>query len=257
MDAPSSLIITGDDFGRSHAINEAIEAHHQAGFLTQASLMIHEPFAEEAVRIARRNPGLCVGLHLTLCAAARSGASPLTDATGNFEPRPGRAGWRYFWDRRLETALQAEIREQFERFAATRLPAVYWDGHTHLHLHPTIFRLTLPLAWAAGFRAVRLVQTDGCGSLGWIFHHLSRSAGKTGLHHSDRLLGLAETGKMDGARMSAAISRSGWGPLTEIYYHPGLDGHDLDFPRLLDQLARQKIRLANWRSRLVIEAAAT
>ena len=52
------LLLTGDDFGRSAAINVAIEQWHRAGALTHAGLMVNEPGVEDAVEIAQRNPNL-------------------------------------------------------------------------------------------------------------------------------------------------------------------------------------------------------
>src|ERR1039457_2620927 len=62
----SRLIVNADDFGRSHSINEAVVRAHQEGILTSASLMVNEPGLDEAVALARENPKLGVGLHLTL-----------------------------------------------------------------------------------------------------------------------------------------------------------------------------------------------
>src|SRR5260370_35383027 len=61
-----SLIVNADDFGRSSSINRAIVRAHQEGILTTASLMVNEPASSEAVALARENPRLGVGLHLTL-----------------------------------------------------------------------------------------------------------------------------------------------------------------------------------------------
>ena len=38
-----TLILTGDDFGRSAEVNAAIERYHAAGALTHASLMVASP----------------------------------------------------------------------------------------------------------------------------------------------------------------------------------------------------------------------
>src|SRR5271157_1529204 len=65
------LIVNADDFGRSESINQAVIRAHREGILTTASLMVNEPAAEQAARLARENPGLGVGLHLALvCGAA-------------------------------------------------------------------------------------------------------------------------------------------------------------------------------------------
>ena len=63
---PRRLIVNADDFGRSRSINEAVIRAHREGILTSASLMVNEPACGEAVALARENPDLCVGLHLSL-----------------------------------------------------------------------------------------------------------------------------------------------------------------------------------------------
>src|SRR5262245_33982288 len=60
------LIVNADDFGRSHSINEAVIRAHREGILTSASLMVNETSCSEAVSMAKQNPNLGVGLHLTL-----------------------------------------------------------------------------------------------------------------------------------------------------------------------------------------------
>ena len=241
------LIVTGDDFGRSAAVNEAIERAHTAGFLTQASLMVHEPAAAEAVRIAQRNPGLCVGLHLTLCAGVSAQAGRLTDAGGNLPASPVLAGLRYFFDRSLRESLAAEIRAQFEAFRALGFSPTYWDGHTHLHLHPTAFRLTLPIAVAHGFRAMRLVRSPAPHTpLSLIFHALSRSAlphlRAHGVRYADHTLGLRESGRVRTATAATLLAQLPPGT-AEFYFHPGVEPEELHTATLLPLLSAQRIAL--------------
>ncbi len=227
-----TLILTGDDFGRSARVNEAIERCHMAGVLTHASLMANEPHAEEAARIARLHPQLCVGLHLTLCAGLASQVSALTDVAGNFEPSPAKAGLRYFFRPSLKSALAAEIRAQFEKFRALGFPPTYWDGHTHLHLHPTVFNLTLPIACEHGFRFTRLIREPKPRSfLGHIFGALSARARPRlvarGVGFADRVCGLRETGRMTNAAFRRLVAQQREGT-TEIYFHPGADPEELE-----------------------------
>ena len=209
--------------------------------------MVHEPAAEEAVRIARRNPRLRVGLHLTLCAGPAERVSALTGRDGSFSESPARAGLRYFLSRSLRESLAEEIEAQFTRFREFGLPATYWDGHTHLHLHPTVFRLTLPIAVAHGFRAIRLVRVPCPRSiLPLIFHALSRAAiphlQKRGIRFADRTLGLRETGRMRMTTLSALLGTVSEG-MTELYFHPGAEPEPLDFPALAQRAAAQGIVL--------------
>ena len=60
------VVVTADDFGLAREVNEAVEAAHQGGVLTAASLMVGAPAAQDAIARARRLPRLRVGLHLVL-----------------------------------------------------------------------------------------------------------------------------------------------------------------------------------------------
>lgn len=244
------LLVTGDDFGLNSRVNEAVEALHREGLLTQASLMVNEPGVEEALRIARRNPGLLVGLHLSLCCGRASRPSVLTDARGVLPRSPAWAGLRYAFGRALWPALELEIVAQFEAFAAMGLPPVYWDGHTHLHLHPTVLRLTLPVAAGHGFRVVRLVREPGWHPLALIFRALSRAAarklgplGMTGVAHT---AGLRHTGQMVTRRLAEALATlpEGW---SELYFHPGAEPGWLDAQGLVELARSAGVRLATAR----------
>jgi hopanoid biosynthesis associated protein HpnK len=235
------LIITGDDFGRSAEINAAIERAHRAGFLTQASLMVNEPAADEAARIAARNPALCVGLHLTLCSGRASARSPLTDESGHFPESPARAGLRYAFRPSLAKPLEHEIRAQFERFRALAFPPTYWDGHTHLHLHPRVFQLALPIAVEHGFRAMRLVREPGPRSLvPRVFELLSAAAirglRKNEIAFSDRTFGLRDTGRMSTAIIARILENLPEGT-SELYFHPGAETTEPDYTALTPLLA--------------------
>jgi hopanoid biosynthesis associated protein HpnK len=238
-----TLILTGDDFGRSHAVNEAIARYHAAGALTQASLMVAEPHAGEALEIARRFPDLRVGLHLTLCDGRATERSALTNSAGSFVRSPAIAGLRYACDPRLREPLRAEIRRQFERFHGAGLPPTYWDGHTHLHLHPVVLRLTLPIAREFGFRFVRLVREPGPPALTpWIFQLLSAAAipalHRERIDYAARVFGLRRTGRMTSATIRTALDAH-TDRTTEIYFHPGAES-GLPEPAELAALVRNE-----------------
>lgn len=220
MSHQRTWILTADDFGRSAEVNAAVERWHRAGALTQASLMVNEACVEEAVTIARRNPELRVGLHLTLCDGrdAKGAALP---------PSPGWAGVGYAFLPSRRAALQAEIAAQFAKFKALGFAPTYWDGHAHLHLHPTVLALTLPIAREHGFRFVRLVREPGPPAvLPWIFNRLSARAipllHAAGIGFADAVFGLRKTGHMDQAEFTRAFNQAPPG-VTEIYFHPGAE----------------------------------
>jgi hopanoid biosynthesis associated protein HpnK len=244
-----TLILTGDDFGRSAAVNEAIERHHQAGLLTQASLMVNERAVDEAVRIARRNPSLCVGLHLTLCDGRAARVSAITDESGNFAASPARAGLRYAFDPRAAEPLGYEIAEQFARFRALGFAPTYADGHTHLHLHPVVLRAMLgPLA-EGGFKMLRLVREPGNFTpVALIFRALSAAAlpalQRIGVRAADHVFGLADTGRMTGDGLARLLQRLPEG-LSEIYFHPGAEPSEPDFAALRHLHTEERIFLTS------------
>lgn len=239
------LILTADDFGRSAEVNAAIERCHRAGFLMQASLMVNETAVAEAVEIAKRNPQLCIGLHLSLCDGLASRPSALTDLAGRFPASHAQAGMRYFFRHRLVEDLQREIEAQFDRFLALGFVPSYWDGHAHLHLHPTILKLALPIAHSRGFRAMRLVQEPGAPAiLPWIFSALSAAAAPAltarGIAFADQVFGLRDTGRMDAATMMRILEALPEGR-SELYFHPGADPEISDFGGLMEILERREI----------------
>ena len=103
------LIVNADDFGLSPEVNAGIIRAHRDGILRSASLMVAEPAARDAAELARENRDLDVGLHAVVCRgrsvldASRLGAA--MSASGEFIDNPVTAGMRYFFDRRLRTAM--------------------------------------------------------------------------------------------------------------------------------------------------------
>ena len=87
------------------SVNEAVVRAHRDGILTTASLMVNEPGFDEAVKLAKENPRLGVGLHLTLL-MGHSALPPekipgLVNARGEFSNSPVGAGMNYFFKRSL------------------------------------------------------------------------------------------------------------------------------------------------------------
>jgi chitin disaccharide deacetylase len=214
------IILTADDFGRSAEVNEAIMHWARAGALTQASLMVNEPAASAAVALSREVAALRVGLHLTLCDGQGSDGTALP-AT------PAGAGLKFaFWPG-ARAWLRKEIEAQFARFAELGLSPTYWDGHTHLHLHPTVMAIALPIAQRHGFKATRLVREPGPPALlPWIFRKLSERAipqlKAAGIGFTDHVFGLRKTGQIDEQDFAEAFRWAQRGSV-EIYFHPGAE----------------------------------
>src|ERR1700692_2751157 len=155
-----SITFSADDFGLTESVNEAIERAHRDGVLQAASLMVAAPAAADAVRRARANPTLRVGLHLVVIegpAALPHAAIPdLVDDAGQFPSNQLRLGLNYFFRPRVRRQLLAEIQAQFAAFAATGLTLDHANAHKHMHLHPTVGRLLIDIGREFGLRSVRI-----------------------------------------------------------------------------------------------------
>ena len=156
------LIVNADDFGLSASVNAAVICAHRDGILTTASLMVNEPGFDEAVKLARENPKLGTGLHLTLL-MGHSALPPekipgLVNARGEFSNSPVGVGLSYFFNRRLREQLRTELHAQFVKFHATGLTLDHVNGHLHLHLHPVIFKILMAEADTLGIRRLRLTR---------------------------------------------------------------------------------------------------
>jgi hopanoid biosynthesis associated protein HpnK len=155
-----TIIFTADDFGLSEAVNEGVERAHRDGVLTHASLMVAGAAAEDAVRRAKRMPGLRVGLHV-VAVEGPAVLSPdqipaLVDARGWFPSDQAKLGFRYAIWRDVRWQLEKELRAQFEAFAATGLTLSHVDAHKHMQLHPYVADLMLDIGWRHGARRIRV-----------------------------------------------------------------------------------------------------
>ena len=122
-----NLIFNADDFGLTSGVNRGIIESHQKGVLTSTSLMVTGHAVDEAVAMARENPGLSIGLHW--------------DVWGEDERE---------FDIGDVTAVRDEFRRQLDEFHRVmgRLPT-HIDSHRHAHreahLMPVFMELVAPL----------------------------------------------------------------------------------------------------------------
>ena len=265
------LIINGDDFGYSQAVNRAIIQAHREGVLTSASLMVNESAAGEAVELAKANPNLAVGLHLVLvlgkAALPHTQIPHITDAEGRFTNSSFQAGIQYYFSSAARRELRHEMRAQFERFVATGLNFSHVDGHTHLHQHPVIFEELIRLCEEFDVRRVRVVKGEMRLSLqldrkhlpiklvwGTVFNLLGRWCEKRLAGHDfiqpQKVYGLLQSGNMNEGYLLGLLNQME-ATTSEIYAHPlALDADETakrenpGGPRELQALTSQRVRQA-------------
>ena len=60
------LIINADDFGYSNGVNYGIIDAFKNGILTSTTCLTNMPGFNHAIQLAKENPNLGIGIHLTL-----------------------------------------------------------------------------------------------------------------------------------------------------------------------------------------------
>ena len=259
--AKRRLIVNADDFGRSPSVNEAVVRAHREGILTSTSLMVNEPGFDEAVRLAKENTRLGVGLHLTLLmghAALPSGKIPgLVNARGEFSNHPVGVGFRYFFNRSLREQLRAEIHAQFEKFRATGLPIDHVNGHLHLHLHPVIFGVLMDDSEKLGIRHLRFTRDCLARSrrmahgrwfyrashatiYAWLSARAREPLQRRGIKHTRITFGLLQNAHVDEDYVLKLLPELPPGD-SELYSHPSLDEFKHEFDALVSPRVKAEI----------------
>jgi hopanoid biosynthesis associated protein HpnK len=264
----TQVVINADDFGCSAAINAAVLRAHREGVLTSASLIATGDAWEEAVALARATPTLAVGLHLVVVSGRTvlpyKEIPHLVDENSRFPDDPLRTGLRYAFSRAAQAELAREVAAQFERFAATGLPLSHVDGHEHLHVHPVVFNLLLPLAEGYGARGVRLPRDNlslalhydrrqapakiaWAVALGLVCRWCQNRLRDRRLAVPRQVYGVMQSGQMQEAYV-VEVLRHLREPTAELYFHPStsvqseaLGPNPGDLETLLSPTVRQVI----------------
>jgi hopanoid biosynthesis associated protein HpnK len=249
------LIVNADDFGMSEEVNEAVIRAYKEGVLTSTSLMVTGAAFEQAVKLAKENPGLAVGIHLVTVVGksvlSHSEIPALVDREGNFSNNPTAAGLKYYFSPRARRELKRELAAQFEKFHSTGLSLSHIDGHLHLHVHPVIFKAALDLGAKYGARRMRVPAEERRLALafdranllhktihsllfGGLARYMKRKLTERGFNFPERVYGNLQSGRMSERYFLYALDNL-TADTSEIYFHPAVYADD----RLLDNGERQ------------------
>lgn len=157
------LRINADDFGISPGVNSAVERMFKQQKLHSASLMYGCGYFDEAVKIAKQNPGLKIGLHFNLTtgksAFITSGPSLLVDNNGNFKN-----GFlsllvlSLLKRKQLLKEIRQELEAQIQAIIEAGIKLHHIDGHRHIHFIPGIFQIVADTAKAHQISQVRVIN---------------------------------------------------------------------------------------------------
>ena len=131
------IIINADDFGDSESKNNTILKLHKEGIVTSTTIISAGEFFEHGISIAKRSPGLGIGIHLCLSGPFNIGNKYKTI----IEKDTG-----YFYDKKIilkklmfdkidKSEIFTEYCLQIEKVLDYGIKISHLDHHNHLHLY--------------------------------------------------------------------------------------------------------------------------
>lgn len=152
------LIVSGDDFGLHSSINEAIEEGFQKGILTSASLVVNGEAVDEAIRISKRNPGLGIGLHLTLIEEKSLTHSNFLAPRGILPSNHNQLAKDILLGKVPIEEVLAEVDAQLSFIKKKVKNLTHLDSHRHMHMLPKIWSAVTKLAKKYEINKIRYVD---------------------------------------------------------------------------------------------------
>ncbi len=274
------ILVNADDFGRHELINRAVGRAFDTGCLRSATLMAGGIAFDDAVALAKKIPGLGVGIHFTLAngnpVLPTQEIPTLVTEDGIFHGDYVKFLKRYISGKISLDEVRAELAAQLEKIQRAGLTLTHVDSHQHLHHVPGIVEIVLELAASAGINAMRVANTKifdgeldslgkfvgrlGLGSLAMFAAH---AAHKKNFATPEHFAGIVAGESVSENFMVKLIENLRDGT-TEVMLHPGTDNKilrdfcewDHDFeeelaavtsPRVLNLLAEKNIQAVNFR----------
>ena len=137
------LLVNADDMGLCESVNYGILSAYENGIVTSCTVMAGMPGFTHAIKLLKANPGLGVGVHMTL-----SLGRPVLDTHQTITDEEG-IFYRRITDEKIATFDLEEVYEEFcaqiERVMAAGIKVTHLDSHHHVHtlkgLQPVIERV--------------------------------------------------------------------------------------------------------------------
>lgn len=235
------IIINADDFGIHESVNSGIIDGFRRGCISSTTLMAGASAFEQAVALAADNPGLGLGVHLTLVGevtvASPAAVASLVDSNGRLPLEYGRFLQLFLAGRIRLADIRRELEAQVNKVASTGLPITHLDSHQHMHVVPGIIDIVLDIAKQFQVKAVRIPAEPICflggfpcntgrfigrGGLSVLASIARGKARKAGIKTTDHFYGMLAGGNMTEPYLLTIINRLPYGT-TEIMIHPGAD----------------------------------
>jgi len=277
------LIVNADDFGWSEVVNRGIVEAYRNGIVTSTTLLANGAAFDDAVRLARQERRLGVGVHLNLSDGApllpRWEVPSLVNEQGHFFGGPMKLVARMLAGRLRAAEVETEWDAQIGKVEKAGIQPTHLDGHKHVHMLPALFPIALRVARRHAIPAVRvsiehflgwngtlrrnrrstlaiLTQHARARALNWMATDARAEVERAGLACPEFFCGLTQTGFLDANELETILWNLPEGT-SELMCHPGYRdaGVAASSTRLQMHRERELEGLKDVRLRKVIAAA--
>jgi hopanoid biosynthesis associated protein HpnK len=242
------LIVNADDFGLTSGVSRAIAEGNRAGMVTSATLMANARATDEAIDLARAQPGLHTGCHVVLIDGVPLAANlpSLTNGSPRFRNSLKQFALAAVRKQIAAEEIQREVEAQISKIQLSGITLTHVDSHKHTHMFPHILRPVLRAAKACGIRAIRnpfeplrcwpagmvlgtpglWLRSAGVMAFQMFSGAFRRAINEEGMVSTDGTVGIAVTGLLDQRkllRILEALPEGTW----ELVCHPGYSDADL------------------------------
>lgn len=234
-----NLIVNADDFGRHELINRAVEIAFRTGILKSATIMAGGNFFEDAVKIAKKNKNLGVGIHFTLAngfpVLPPENIPTLVNDDGVFHENYIIFLKKYLQGKISHDEIKSELAAQLEKVQRAEINLTHFDSHQHLHHIPGIIDIALDLAKNAKIFKMRVSHSkifdgelDSIGKfigrlgLGSLAKFATHKAHKKNFATPEHFAGIVAGESVSENFLENLIENLQEGT-TEIMLHPGTD----------------------------------
>jgi len=230
------LIVTADDFGLTHSINEGILMAAREGIVTNINLIPTGDASSDAISIIKYDKIPEIGVHLALTETRPVTSirliSGIIDGGGAFPASRSEFLKRLFSGHIDMEHVRIELKSQMDKAAHSGARITNLSSHEHLHMIPEIFKVLAGLAKEYGVRYLRVLKKEAImppRSLKKLFRSavvdyfhpgMEKLLKRSALSTTDNFMGFLDSGAIREDVLLRMLSGVKEG-VTELVMHPG------------------------------------
>lgn len=224
------LIVNADDYGYFRAVSHGILEAASAGAVNATGIMGTSRCLDELLPLLAANDALDAGAHLNLTYGepVSQAMSQALQAWGGRFPGKYRMSLEILKGSLSPAVIEEELSAQIECCRQHGNQLLFLNSHQHIHMLPTIYRMTLSLAQRFNIPYVRHTAADWTGLLAAgpltrnaIIQLLASMNARSEGPARVTCIGVGSSGRLSLAYLRKLFARLKPGRLYELMCHPG------------------------------------